>query len=115
MRARLASWAGRGLAALSRASGRGGGSVIGGHAILTIEPQALSKFAAGRQVVLVSGTNGKTTTTKLLAGALSAVTGAEVVTNLSGANLPTGLATTLAGARPGEPAVLEVDEAWLGR
>jgi UDP-N-acetylmuramyl tripeptide synthase len=38
-----------------------------------------------------------------------------VVTNLTGANLPTGLAAALAGGRPGAPAVLEVDEAWLGR
>jgi UDP-N-acetylmuramyl tripeptide synthase len=88
--------------------------VIGGHAILALEPRALEVFSAGRRVTLVSGTNGKTTTTKLLAHALAASAG-EVVTNLSGANLPTGLAAALAVGRPGAPAVLEVDEAWLGR
>jgi UDP-N-acetylmuramyl tripeptide synthase len=105
---------GAGLGALSRAAGRGSGSVVGGHAILAIEPKALQRFSVGRQVVLVSGTNGKTTTTKLLAGALAAGAAGEVVTNLTGANLPTGLAAALAAGRPGLPAVLEVDEAWLG-
>lgn len=102
------------MAELSRASGRGSGSVVGGHAILAIDPKALAHFSAGRQSVLVSGTNGKTTTTKLLAEALAASAGTEVVTNLQGANLPTGVAAALAGGRPGLPAVLEVDEAWLG-
>ncbi len=91
--------------------------MVGGHAILAIHPAALGALAAGRQVVLVSGTNGKTTTTKLLAAALaSPAAGPEVVvTNLLGANMPTGLAAALAAGRPGAPAVLEVDEAWLGR
>jgi UDP-N-acetylmuramyl tripeptide synthase len=89
--------------------------VIGGHAILAIEPRALARLSAGRQVVLVSGTNGKTTTTKLLTRALAATTGGEVVTNVAGANLPTGLAAALARGTRGAPAVLEVDEAWLAR
>ena len=99
---------------LSRVSGRGAGSVVGGHAILAVEPKALKRFSAGRRVVLVSGTNGKTTTTKLLASAMSLTTGAPVVTNAAGANLPPGLAAVLAAGVPGAPAVLEVDEAWLG-
>jgi len=116
-RARLAAFVGGGLASLSRAFGRGSGSVVGGHVILAIEPQALRVFSAGRHVVLVSGTNGKTTTTKLLASALGAASGREVVTNVTGANLPTGLASSLAAARgrPSADAVLEVDEAWLAR
>jgi UDP-N-acetylmuramyl tripeptide synthase len=89
--------------------------------ILALEPRALARFSLGRCIVLVSGTNGKTTTTRLLAKALVAASGQEVLTNLSGANLPTGLATALAaGAGAGDsrllgPAVLEVDEAWLPR
>jgi UDP-N-acetylmuramyl tripeptide synthase len=63
--------------------------------------------------VLVSGTNGKTTTTKLLAAAVASQ--GPVVTNLLGANLPTGLVTALASGPPDVPAVLEVDEAWLAR
>jgi UDP-N-acetylmuramyl tripeptide synthase len=111
----LAVAVGRSLGALSRAAGRGTGSVIGGHAILAIQPQALALLATGRRVALVSGTNGKTTTTKLLAAAVGALTGSEVVTNVLGANMPTGLAAALAAGPPGCPAVLEVDEAWLGR
>ena len=61
----------------------------------------------------MSGTNGKTTTTKLLAAAVASQ--GPVVTNLLGANLPTGLVTALAAGPPGAPAVLEVDEAWLAR
>jgi UDP-N-acetylmuramyl tripeptide synthase len=108
---------GRGAGALSRAAGRGSGSVIGGHAILAIDPAALGVLAGGRQVVLVSGTNGKTTTTKLLAAGLAAPDGGRrpVVTNLLGANMPAGLAAALAAGPAGAPAVLEVDEAWLGR
>ena len=99
------------MGALSRRMGRGGGSVIGGRAILALDPRALSVLAAGRPVALVSGTNGKTTTTRLLAAALE--TAGPVVTNVQGANLPPGLAATLASGAPGAPAALEVDEAWL--
>jgi len=105
--------AGGGLGALSRATGRGSGSVVGGHAILAIDPLALERLSAGRQVALVSGTNGKTTTTKLLACAMGGGGQRPVVTNLLGANLPAGLAAALAAGEPGATAVLEVDEAWL--
>jgi lipid II isoglutaminyl synthase (glutamine-hydrolysing) len=115
LRTRLATAVGGGIGALSRATGRGSGSVVGGHAVLAIDPRALERLSAGRQVSLVSGTNGKTTTTKLLAWALSGGGQLKVVTNLLGANLPTGLAAVLAGGPPQRPAVLEVDEAWLPR
>jgi len=114
VRARLAVAVGRALGEGSRLAGRGAGSVVGGHAILAIEPAALSVLSRGRSVALVSGTNGKTTTTRLLTSAFGA-SGRAVVTNLTGANLPTGVVTALARGRAGAPAVLEVDEAWLGR
>jgi UDP-N-acetylmuramyl tripeptide synthase len=112
-RTRLAAAVGGAASAVSRRLGRGGGSVIGGRAILAVDPQALGRLAAGRTIALVSGTNGKTTTTSLLAAALGGP--GAVVTNLLGANLPPGLAAALAGGAPGRAAVLEVDEAWLGR
>ena len=87
--------------------------MVGGRAILAVDPDALRRLAGGHSVALVSGTNGKTTTTSLLRAAL-ATTG-PVVTNMLGANLPPGLAAALAGAPAGAPAALEVDEAWLGR
>jgi len=101
------------VAGVSRRLGRGGGSVIGGRAILVVDRRALERLAAGRTVALVSGTNGKTTTTSLLRAALS--TNGPVATNALGANLPPGLAAALASAPPGAPAALEVDEAWLSR
>jgi UDP-N-acetylmuramyl tripeptide synthase len=98
---------------VSRRLGRGGGSVIGGRAILAVDPDALIRLAAGRTIALVSGTNGKTTTTSLLVAALGGP--ARVVSNLLGANLPPGLASALASGPPEQPAALEVDEAWLAR
>ncbi len=86
---------------------------MGGRAILALDPAALRHLSTGRQVALVSGTNGKTTTTSLLAAALG--TAGPVVSNLLGANLPPGIAAALAGAPNGQTAALEVDEAWLGR
>lgn len=70
-RTRLAAGIGAGVAGVSRLIGRGG-SVIGGRAILAVDPQALSRLSVGRTIALVSGTNGKTTTTSLLAHLLDA-------------------------------------------
>jgi hypothetical protein len=88
---------GRGLGALSRAAGRGSGSVIGGHAILAIHPAALRVLAEGRQVVLVSGTNGKTTTTKLLAAALASPAATEPRPVLANKAQPSGRQLTHEG------------------
>jgi CobQ-like glutamine amidotransferase family enzyme/UDP-N-acetylmuramyl tripeptide synthase len=111
-RARLAGRAAVLVSATSRRLGRGGGSVIGGRAGLLLAPDLLALLAAGRSVALVSGTNGKTTTTHLLAAALGG--GDRVATSSAGANLPPGLVVALAASPPGTPAVLEVDEAYLG-
>jgi UDP-N-acetylmuramyl tripeptide synthase len=100
-----------GIATMSRLTGRGGGAVIGGRVALTLDKGALGKLAAGRSLFLVSGTNGKTTTTALLAAALG--TAGPVVTNMTGANLKTGLVSALARDLESRVAVLEVDEAAL--
>ncbi len=97
---------------VSRRLGLGSGSVIGGRVGLVIDPGLVSRLAAGRRCALVSGTNGKTTTTRLLAAALGGP--GAVATSSAGANLPAGLAAALASAPPGAPAVLEVDEGYLG-
>jgi UDP-N-acetylmuramyl tripeptide synthase len=111
-RTRLAAWVGGRVGALSRRVGRGSGTVVGGRAILALDPDALRHLARGRKVALVSGTNGKTTTTSLLAAAAGTL--GPVVTNLLGANLPAGVAAALVDSG-GDTAVLEVDEAWLAR
>jgi UDP-N-acetylmuramyl tripeptide synthase len=100
-----------GIAAMSRVTGRGGGAVIGGRVALTLDKGALGKLAAGRSLFLVSGTNGKTTTTALLAAALG--TAGPIVHNTTGANLKTGLVSALAKDLESPVAVLEVDEAAL--
>src|SRR5437879_8085172 len=64
-----------------------------------------------RSLFLVSGTNGKTTTTALLAAALG--TAGPIVHNTTGANLKTGLVSALAKDLESPVAVLEVDEAAL--
>jgi CobQ-like glutamine amidotransferase family enzyme/UDP-N-acetylmuramyl tripeptide synthase len=99
--------------ATSRRLRLGGGSVIGGRVGLFIAPDLLRTLAVGRRVVLVTGTNGKTTTTRLLAAALGGPS--DVATSSAGANLPPGLVAALAASAPAAPAALEVDEGYLGK
>jgi UDP-N-acetylmuramyl tripeptide synthase len=111
LRAKVASSLSKTAAALSRAAGRGDGSVIGGWLGLKIDPELLSHLAAGRRIALVSGTNGKTTTTRLTAAAMGVL--GDVATNSLGANMPTGHTSALARAGHTPYAVLEVDEHYL--
>jgi UDP-N-acetylmuramyl tripeptide synthase len=104
---------GSSAAALSKVTGRGSGTTIGGRLTLLVDPSALRRGAAGRELVLVSGTNGKTTTRSLLVAALA--TREPVVSNGGGANLPTGLTAALANDRTSRLGVLEVDEPYLPR
>jgi len=112
MRARLATTVGGAAATVSRLAGKGDGSVIGGIIGLRLQPGLLSLLARGRQVVLVTGTNGKTTTTRLITAALSDL-GQEVATNAFGANMEAGLTAALGQAPDAPLAVLEVDEKYL--
>ena len=80
--------------------------------MLGIEPDLLADVVDARRVALVSATNGKTTTTRLLAEALRA-NGTAVATNHTGANMPAGIAAALAREPDTEVAVIEVDERWL--
>ncbi|WP_116245666.1 MurT ligase domain-containing protein [Nocardiopsis sp. FIRDI 009] len=111
LRAQLASVLGRSAASLSRATGRGDGSVIGGRVALKVEPDLLAKLAQGRRLALVSATNGKTTTTKLISQALREL--GDVATNEFGANMPTGHITALSHNTSAVNGVLEVDEKYL--
>ncbi|NJQ08554.1 MurT ligase domain-containing protein [Streptomyces lonarensis] len=110
-RARLAVTAGKAAAAVSRAAGRGSGSVIGGRVALKLDPDLLARLAGHLDVVLVSATNGKTTTTRLIAEALRA--GGPVVSNALGANMPAGITSALAGGSDARYGVIEVDEKYL--
>ncbi len=112
LRARLATSIGGAAGRVSRITGRGDGSVIGGVLGLRVEPDLLRLLAADRQVVLVTGTNGKTTTTRLICAALGAL-GQEVASNAFGANMEAGLASALGRAPDAPYAVLETDERYL--
>ncbi len=110
-RAKFAVTAGRAAAAVSRAAGRGSGSVIGGKVALRLDPDLLAQVAHHLDVILVSATNGKTTTTRLIAEALRANGG--VVSNALGANMPAGITSALAGGSEAQYGVIEVDEKYL--
>ena len=98
--------------------GRGGS--VPGVLALRMDPRFIARMKMPKQVVLVSGTNGKTTTSNLIAESLRAA-GLRVVNNHRGDNLNVGIATTLAAACDdsfqiqADAVVLEVDELTLYR
>jgi UDP-N-acetylmuramyl tripeptide synthase len=114
--------AGKLTARLSRSLGLGGGTALPGRVARWVAPDLLGRLARGlpHGVVVVTGTNGKTTTARLVATALQAA-GLRVVHNRAGANLPAGLLSTLllatdGGGRPrADVGVFEVDEAAFPR
>jgi lipid II isoglutaminyl synthase (glutamine-hydrolysing) len=110
--ARLATTVGGAAGRASRLAGRGDGSVIGGVIGLRLKPDLLSLLARGRQIVLVTGTNGKTTTTRLISAALGTL-GQQVASNAFGANMEAGLVSALAKAPDATLGVLEVDEKYI--
>jgi UDP-N-acetylmuramyl tripeptide synthase len=112
LRTRAALGAGRLTAGLSTRLRKGRGSVIGGRVVLVLDPKALHRLAEGRVVALVSATNGKSTTTRLLNTALR--TAGPTACNDLGANMQAGLVVALDEVRNAATAVLEVDEAYLG-
>jgi lipid II isoglutaminyl synthase (glutamine-hydrolysing) len=114
LRTRTAIAAGRVAGWLSRVTGRGQGATISGRVINALAPDALPELATGQRVALVSATNGKTTTTRLLTAAV-ARTGEHVISNATGANLTSGIAPILGKAESPGIAVLEVDERVLPR
>jgi UDP-N-acetylmuramyl tripeptide synthase len=99
------------VARLSRRLGLGEGSIIGGRVILALQPGALRALGANRRIVVVSGTNGKTTTSHLLAAALR--TEGAVAHNSTGSNMGDGAAAALAALPDAPFAVLEADELHL--
>ena len=112
LRARLATSVGGAASRVSRLAGRGDGSVIGGVIGLRLEPGLLAMLAQDRQVVLVTGTNGKTTTTRLVTAALAPL-GEQIASNAFGANMEAGMASALGQAPDATIAVLECDEKYI--
>ncbi len=112
LRARLATSVGGAASRVSRLAGRGDGSEIGGVIGLRLEPGLLAMLAQDRQVVLVTGTNGKTTTTRLVTAALAPL-GEQIASNAFGANMEAGMASALGQAPDATIAVLECDEKYI--
>jgi UDP-N-acetylmuramyl tripeptide synthase len=100
---------------LSRRLGRGGTSVPG-QVLLRLDRHAISRLAPrlGAGSLVVSATNGKTTTAAMIAGVLERE-GVRVVHNRTGSNMAGGVATALLDAPRASEALglFEVDEAWL--
>jgi lipid II isoglutaminyl synthase (glutamine-hydrolysing) len=107
--------AARAVGALSRRSGRGGGTTLPGRLLLRMAPDAIPRLGArlGKGSVIVSATNGKTTTAGMIAAALRAA-GRRPVHNRAGSNMTWGVATALL-EQQGDEGLFEVDEAWLPR
>ncbi len=111
----------RAVGALSRLRG-GGATSAPGKALLRLQPDAIAQLGARLQrgSVLISATNGKTTTATMAAAILRGA-GSALVHNSAGANMAGGIASTLLqAARPrgsiaGELGLFEVDEFWLDR
>ncbi len=96
----------------------GRGSTLPGKLALKFDNDILNTLARDYEVVVITGTNGKTLTTALTVGILKEAFD-EVVTNPSGANMISGITTTFLTAKKGKSgkniAVLEIDEASLSR
>src|SRR5882757_2341632 len=109
----------RGLAkavgSLSRASGRGGGTTLPGRLLVRMAPDAIERLASGLDhgSIVVSSTNGKTTTAGMIAGILQAA-GRTPIHNRAGSNMHWGVATALL-EQLGDEGLFELDEAWLPR
>lgn len=101
------------LSGLSRVARMGSGSVIGGQFAVAVHRRLLTRLARGRNVALVSGTNGKSTTNRFLAHALA--TRGPVATNADGANMDAGMVVAIGAERTAANAALECDELWLPR
>ncbi|HWE32021.1 MAG TPA: Mur ligase family protein [Solirubrobacteraceae bacterium] len=114
--------AARAVGELARRARRGGGTSLPGKVLMRLEPGAIAELAErlARGTVVLSATNGKTTTAAMAASVLER-SGIRLVHNRAGANLASGVASTLlaaarSGARiEGELGLFEVDEFWLDR
>ncbi|WP_231920424.1 Mur ligase family protein [Microlunatus soli] len=84
--------------------------------MLKVDPESMAKLLADRRIAMVSGTNGKTTTTHLLAASVRNALGADptpdaqLVHNADGANLHSGITAALSTKPDAGIAILETDE-----
>ena len=105
--------AARAAGGLSRLAPRGGGTTVPGKVLGFLSPDAVERLAGRlpQGTALVSATNGKTTTAAMVAEIIGGQT--RLAHNSSGANLVSGVASTLLSSRGAELGLFEVDEAAL--
>jgi UDP-N-acetylmuramyl tripeptide synthase len=103
----------RAVGGLSRLAGRGGGTTLPGKLLAAVDPDAVARLAARLPLgsAVISATNGKTTTAAMAAEILSPRV--KLAHNRSGANLVSGVASTLLSADGAELGLFEVDEGAL--
>ncbi len=103
----------RATGTLSRVAGVGGGTTVPGKLLWKLDPGAVDELAGRLPLgsALVSATNGKTTTAAMAAEILRGKL--RLAHNRSGANLVSGVASSLLSARDAELGLFEVDEAAL--
>lgn len=101
-----------------RIMGRGA-TTLPGKMALKVDPKIIAKTASGKFIITVTGTNGKTTTSHMISEMTQQFEGYEVINNISGANLASGIATTLICEKPKTSGkviyVLETDEAAFAK
>lgn len=101
-----------------------GATTLPGKLALKADPSIIAKEAAGKNIITITGTNGKTTTSHMISDLLNEL-GYDVINNISGANLASGIATTLICGKDeikktdkeskGTVYVLETDEAAFAK
>jgi UDP-N-acetylmuramyl tripeptide synthase len=114
--------AARAVGGLARRAGKGGGTSLPGRMLVALEPHAINELSARLPLgsVVISATNGKTTTAAMTASILER-SGIALVHNRAGANMAGGVASTLLSAArrgrgiTGDLGLFEVDEFWLER
>src|ERR671937_643789 len=120
VRKTAAVWAGKATGSLSRITRRGGGTTLPGDVARAIDPRILTELTDDltQGSVVITGTNGKTTTSRLITWLLEG-TVQRVVSNRAGANLIYGVTAAAlrkagAGGRlKADWGVFEIDEASL--
>ena len=100
---------------LSRLARTGGGTTVPGKVLTYLDPSAVGRLAARLPLgsALISATNGKTTTAAMVAEILGSR--ARLAHNSAGANLLSGVASTLVSVRDAELGLFEVDEVLAQR
>ena len=122
LRKTAAVWAGKATGALSRITRRGGGTTLPGDVARAIDPKILTRLEEDltQGAVVITGTNGKTTTARLVTWLFEGI-GQRVVSNRAGANLIFGVTAAALGKAgtdgklKADWGVFEIDEASLPR